>query len=748
MISMLAAIGAAAQAGGTLPPAGNPDRLRTRWADEVKPDRVHPEYPRPQMVRSDWLNLNGLWDYAIRPRSESRPPSASFDGQILVPFPVESALSGVMKPVGEDQQLWYRRTFEIPAGWAGRRVLLNFGAVDWETSILVNGRQIGTHRGGYDSFSFDITDALKPTGPQELLVCVWDPTDAGTQPRGKQVRAPHGIWYTPTTGIWQTVWLEPVPERRIDGLRVTPDLDNARVVVQVDEQYLGPDQMVDVAIMVEGRIVARGSGRATVEIPLRGARRWSPADPYLYDLRVTLRRSDEPRQVVDEVTGYFGMRKIEVARDKQGILRLFLNGEPLFMLGLLDQGFWPDGLYTAPTDEALRYDIEMTRKLGFNTIRKHVKIEPQRWYYWCDKLGVLVWQDMPSGDAFAGGDRTEIQRSAESAAQFEQELQRLIDTHYSHPSIVMWVLFNEGWGQYDTARLTGWIEQHDPTRLVNAASGWHDLGVGDVHDIHVYPGPAAPQREDDRAIVLGEFGGLGLAVPDHLWQPEGSWGYRSFQTAEQLTEAYVSLLETLRLLAVEPGLSAAIYTQTTDVEIEINGLLTYDRAMVKPDAERTAAANRRMFLALPAIRSIAPTSQRSGVPWRYTTNQPAAGWENSDFDDSSWPEGVGGFGRTGTPGIVVRTAWETPDIWLRRSFDAVRPLARPYLHVHHDEDCEIYLNGKLVASLTGYTTSYVFVPLPASAVQVGRNLIAVHCHQTAGGQGIDVGLVDVVERTH
>ncbi|MHC4557607.1 MAG: glycoside hydrolase family 2 protein, partial [Planctomycetota bacterium] len=562
-------------------PAKGP--LMTRWAKQISPDNVHPEYPRPQMVRKNWLNLNGLWEYAIRSRDQRQP--GKFNGQILVPFPIESALSGVMKPVGEDSRLWYRRAFEVPRSWQGKRILLHFGAVDWDTTVWINGKEIGSHRGGYDPFNFDITDALKEAGPQEVVLSVWDPTNTGYQARGKQVKRPGGIWYTAVTGIWQTVWLEPVPGAYIKSIKIVPDIDNklARVVA------VCPDTAVGYRVEVEAKdgwfAKAKGKGKAGGEIVLnlKTPKLWSPDSPFLYGLKVTLK--DSKGKKVDAVSSYFGMRKIEVKKDKAGINRLFLNNEPLFQFGPLDQGWWPDGLYTAPTDDALKYDIEVLKKLGCNMLRKHVKIEPDRLYYWCDKLGLMVWQDMPSGDKYIGGNDPDIQRSPESARQFETELKAMITTFYNHPSIIMWVPYNEGWGQWDTPRIVDLIKKLDPTRLVNNASGWTDRGVGDVHDIHSYPGPASPPTEEKRAAVLGEFGGLGLPVKGHTWQDEKNWGYRSYKTREELTDAYVVLIDNLRSL-IGDGLCAGVYTQTTDVEIEINGLMTYDRAMIKMDVEK------------------------------------------------------------------------------------------------------------------------------------------------------------------
>jgi len=572
-------------AGADWQPAEGP--LMTRWAKKVSPGAAHREYPRPQMVRSKWLNLNGLWQYAIRPRAAERP--SPFDGSILVPFPAESALSGVMKRVGEDNRLWYRRTFKLPDNWRDQRTLLHFEAVDWETVVWVNGHQVGVHRGGYDPFTFDITDALTDAKQQEIALAVWDPTDAGGQPRGKQVNKPHRIWYTPTTGIWQTVWLEAVNKAHIESVKIIPDLDGKRVLVTVDGSGAAYSCTVSAEVKVPGawfkKIEATGRTEEQISIPIEQPRLWSPDSPFLYDLKLTL--TDAEGRKVDTVKSYFGMRKVSLCEDQAGINRICLNDEPLFQFGPLDQGFWPDGLYAAPTDSALKYDIEMLKKLGCNMMRKHVKIEPRRFYYWCDKLGLLVWQDMPNGDNKSQADKK----------QFEKELQRMVDAHFNNPSIIMWVPFNEGWGQYDTERAVGWLKRYNPRRLVNNASGWEDKGVGDVHDVHSYPEPKAPKNEQNRAAVLGEFGGLGLPVEGHTWQEKENWGYRKYETREKLTETYLDLLEQMRPLIAE-GLSAAVYTQTTDVEVEVNGLMTYDRAMVKMDADKVTEANKSLYEAM------------------------------------------------------------------------------------------------------------------------------------------------------
>jgi len=710
-----------------------PAPLMTRWAKDVSPDRVHPEYPRPQMVRQKWLNLNGLWQLADAQPDEAPPVGRELGERILVPFPVESALSGVGRRA---ERLWYRRTFEIPAAWKGLRVLLHFQAVDWEATVWVNGQQVGTHRGGYDAFSFDITDALRPGGPQELIVRVFDPTSHGDQPRGKQVDQPRGIWYTPSTGIWQTVWLEAVPAAHIHDFVLVPDVDQSCLRVTVEGEGTTPDHTIHLVAREGRQVVGEAFGgigaEIKLDIPRQRLKLWSPEEPFLYDLTIALKLGD---QVIDEVQSYFGMRKIDIARDEKGVMRLRLNNEFIFMVGPLDQGFWPDGLYTAPTDEALRADVQITRHLGFNMTRKHVKIEPHRWYYWCDKLGLMVWQDMPSGN----------NRTPEAKAQFETELRRLVTGMRNHPSIIMWVIFNEGWGQHDTERYVEMVGKLDPTRLIDNASGWSDKGVGHVLDIHRYPGPGAPKPDPNRASVLGEFGGLGWGVPGHTWT-EKSWGYRAAEGAQVLTRRYQELLRRVWELKDTQGLCAAVYTQITDVETECNGLLTYDRAVIKVDLSKVAAANRGL---VPRVKPLVPTARREALAWRYTFEQPDKNWFRPDFDDSGWKSGPAGFGTQGTPGAIVRTEWKADHIWLRRRFTLPRSDIRNlYLQVHHDEDVEIYINGVLAARASGYTTAYEELPISTAALKALKpgeeNVLAVHCRQTTGGQYIDVGLVELV----
>ena len=721
--------------------------LKTRWAKDVSPANALPEYPRPQMVRKEWMNLNGLWDYAIIDKEAAMPEK--FDGKILVPYPVESALSGVMKRVGDNNKLWYRRTFQLSPAFEGKRTLLHFGAVDWQMTVTVNGKHVGAHRGGYDPFTFDITDALKPAGEQVIIVSVWDPTDSGPQPRGKQVNKPGGIFYTPVTGIWQTVWIEPVNPLYVTALRATPNIDESSV--EIEPQLAPSDHSFEIQVSARigekyvlclGQKVEKGKAGTPLIMPLTSFNRWTPESPTLYEIRVTIL---EDGKEVDSVDSYYAMRKISLGKDDKGIPRLMLNNKPVFQMGPLDQGFWPDGIYTAPTDEALKYDIEVTKKLGFNMTRKHVKVEPDRWYYWCDKLGLLVWQDMPAGDKGVGPGKGEIQKDPAAAKEFESELKAMIDALRNHPCIVQWVVFNEGWGQYDTVRLTDWVKQYDPSRLVDCASGWNDMPAGDVHDMHKYPAPGMFPVEEKRASVLGEYGGLGLPIEGHMWEKK-TWGYKVMTNPAQLTKKYVNFARMLADLQ-KKGLCAAVYTQITDVETEANGLLTYDRAIIKPDADKIAAANRFKFgtLEQDSEVEIVPTARTAPQLWQYSLDKPADNWFSSEFDASGWKEGKSGFGSEGTPGSIIGTVWKTNDIWLRREVTIDKPLKSPQLVVHHDDDAEVYINGVLAVTLPDYVGDYENLDLkPESlkALKQGKNIIAVHCHQKSGGQFIDVGIVD------
>lgn len=580
-------------------PAG--DRIKTEWGEAINPDDVWRVYPRPIMERADWQNLNGLWEYAIVP-AQSKQPS-EFQGEILVPFCAESSLSGVGKEVGAKNALWYKRNFAVPTAWRGRDVMLNFGAVDWQADVWVNGVKVGSHTGGYTPFSFNISPALNAKGANELVVRVWDPTDEGVQPRGKQVARPNGIWYTPVTGIWQTVWLEPVARVHIENVKILPDIDSNTLTVAASASSSSPSQSVEVIVRDNGNRIASGrsiNGEDVVIDMPSDVKLWSPDSPALYDLEISL---SDGGKVLDKVSSYAAMRKFSTARDERGIVRMQLNNKPLFQFGPLDQGWWPDGLYTAPSYEALIYDVDKTKDWGFNMIRKHIKVEPAVWYTYCDRKGIIVWQDMPSGDKgpewiqhryFDGSERV---RSAESEKMYRDEWREIMDCLYNYPCISTWVPFNEAWGQFKTPEIAAWTKAYDPSRLVNPASGGNFYTCGDILDLHNYPAPAMYLFDATRANVLGEYGGIGMAAEGHLWSPERNWGYVQFKSPKEVTDEYVKYARQL-LDFIDKGFTGAVYTQTTDVEIEVNGLMTYDRKLIKIDEDRVRQANKSITSSL------------------------------------------------------------------------------------------------------------------------------------------------------
>ncbi len=576
-------------------------RIKTEWASQVDPSNVLSEYPRPIMERDKWKNLNGLWSYAIIDKGEPLP--IEFEGEILVPFAIESSLSGVGKLITEQQELVYQRYFEIPSSWKGKSILLHFGAVDWKADVWVNNIKVGSHTGGFTPFSFNITSAILAKGKNCVVVKVWDPTDKSSQPRGKQVSKPEGIWYTPVTGIWQTVWIEPVSNAYIEGLHITPDIDNHLLIVKAELEGSINADVIEVEVYDGENLLftEKSIYSQPVEIVMpQNVKLWSPNSPFLYKLKIRLKKGNE---ILDTVESYAAMRKYSVRRDSHGIVRLELNNKALFQFGTLDQGWWPDGLYTAPTDDALLYDIKKTKDFGFNMIRKHIKVEPARWYTHCDRLGIIVWQDMPSGDSNPQWqnrkyfDGIEMKRSLSSEAIYRKEWKEIIDCLYSYPCISTWVPFNEAWGQFKTAEVADWTKQYDPTRLVNPASGGNHYTCGDILDLHNYPAPELYLYDAQRATVLGEYGGIGLVLKDHVWEPDRNWGYVQFNSSTEATDEYIKYAEKLYRL-IEKGFSAAVYTQITDVEVEVNGLMTYDRKVIKLDEERIKRVNSRICNAL------------------------------------------------------------------------------------------------------------------------------------------------------
>jgi hypothetical protein len=568
------------------------------------------------MTRPQWVNLNGGWDYALLPKNDPAPER--YEGQILVPYALESLLSGVQRPLLPGQHLWYHRCFSNPlladkARGPEERVLLHFGAVDYQCDVYVNGTHLGGHSGGYLPFTFDITDTLI-LDENELTVSVWDPGDRGLQQRGKQALHPKGIWYTAVSGIWQTVWLEVVPAVSIDRLRLTPDLDDQSLTIEV--QLRGADMINPLQIVVDvfsnGQSIASGetSYPSPLKLAIANPIAWSPATPYLYDLQVRLVSQGI---VLDAVGSYFAMRKFGLVRDTSGQLRFALNNQPLFLYGPLDQGYFPDGLYTPPSEEGMLYDIEYARRIGCNMIRKHVKVEPLRWYYHCDRLGMIVCQDMPNGGKvdgdmvamlalFTGFHRNDTHRLSRfgrgeeaNRAEFRAELQQLIDHLYNAACIAVWVPFNESWGQFDAQAIGGWVRQYDPTRLVDHVSGWFDQSGGDFQSKHIYFKKLGRPKPDQRAFFISEFGGFSLTIPGHVWDENKKFGYRFYPSSAELTRAYLALVENELMPLVAQGLSAAVYTQTTDVEIEINGFLTYDRQIEKLDAPAISRVHRELI---------------------------------------------------------------------------------------------------------------------------------------------------------
>jgi len=731
-------------------PAQSP--LMTPWGEKMSVESAWREYPRPQLVRGNWENLNGLWSYAVTPKNAEMP--AAWEGNILVPFALESALSGVKRMLDPKELLWYRRTLDVTPR-RGERLLLHFGAVDFRTQVWLNGREVTCvpHEGGNLPFTLDITGFVK-AGANELVLSVWDPSNTGHQSVGKQDLKPHGCMYTRVSGIWQTVWMEWVPAAYVQGYRVVTDIDAGTVAVTVIPAGELMGAGAEVEVLLGGKSVAKGAVKGWTEpvvLSVPNAQLWSPETPTLYDLRITLKGRD----ATDTVTGYFGMRKVEWRKDEKGVPRFYVNNKRIFMQGTLDQGWWPDGLLTPPSDDAMAFDIGLLKRSGFNMMRKHIKVEPLRYYYLCDKMGLFVWQDMVSG-WHDGEDRYQLYRA---------ELKEMVDLLQTSPCIVMWVPYNEGWGQPGKAKTNmtlDWVKQYDPTRLVNGPSGWTDHGVGDAIDMHQYPGPNMLPVMENRLSVLGEFGGIGLAVEGHTWATGNNWGYVSDKTTDESFARYTSLIRALARLASR-GLAASVYTQTSDVEIEINGLVTYDRKHVKYDAAALTKLHQTVYDAaqktvLLSYKTLVPSSKGdTGLVWKYTTEQPADNWAAPDFDDGAWKTGEAGFGNAEikTPGrhpeARVRTDWETKTLWLRRAFDFTGDVPeQAALDIFFDEDPVVYLNGVELRVFKGYTTKYTHEEVNAEAfrkaLRQGRNVLAVKVINVGGGAYIDLGIEQVIEK--
>ena len=585
--------------------------IMTSFAKDVTPHNVLPEYPRPQMVRKNWMNLNGPWDYEITPKEQEK--ITNFKEKILVPFPLESALSGVKRVLKPFEKLWYKRNFKVPEEWKSRRLLLHFGAVDYSCEVYINGTKAFYHEGGYNPFSVEITK-LVHEGENELVVAVLDGADSVEEARGKQSLKPKGIFYTSVSGIWQTVWLEPVEETYICNFKITPDINNSTLALEAFIE--GPSKEMTLAAKAyDGDILVshEESKNMSLKLKIPSPKLWSPDSPFLYKLKIELISKEK---VLDEINSYFAMRSITAERDKSGILRTFLNNKPIFQNGLLDQGYFPDGLYTAPTDEALRYDIEIAKNLGFNMLRKHIKVEPMRWYYHCDTLGMLVWQDMPSGgrnfnflyNLFLPNIGINIKdrgiksykkfgrQEEKNRENYKRELKEMIDSLYNVPSLVTWVPFNEGWGQFEAHEISDMVKKYDPSRLVDHASGWYDQLGGDFKSVHTYIKKLSmPKTTNNRCFAISEFGGYGLKETGHVWMEHKELSYSGYKSKEELTKAYKKLMENQLMPLIKKGLCASVYTQLTDVETEINGILTYDRKIIKIDTETLKDLNKKIY---------------------------------------------------------------------------------------------------------------------------------------------------------
>jgi hypothetical protein len=729
-----------------------PDKMLTPWAKEVSPENAWKEYPRPQLKRKQWTCLNGLWDYTVQPKEATAPGKG---GKILVPFCPESALSGVGRLIEPSESLWYSRG--LPAAIAGKRSILHFEAVDYRTEVFVNGKSVGTHVGGNLPFSFDITDSLKAEG-NELQVRVIDETE-GYQLHGKQKLKNEGIWYTRVTGIWQTVWLENVPPSYIEDLDFDSSIESGSVSIRAKVAG-SAEPKFQAKISFGGKVIAESTGNANLTLTIPEAKLWTPDAPHLYDVSVSLLGDDgKPR---DTVQSYTALRKFGKTKDAAGHWRYTLNDTIIFPWGPLDQGWWPDGLLTPPSEAAMVSDLEYLKAAGFNMLRKHIKVEPRRYYAACDRMGIMVWQDQVSsgyGSSRDGESSPRWTRMApepkdaewptEAKQQWIAEYKGMVEHLRDVPSISSWIPFNEAWGQHDTMEMGKLAVELDKSRIINIASGGNFWPVGDVADHHAYPNPDFPLGEarfDPFIKVVGEFGGHGWPVDGHLWKKDNAnWGYGGLpKSLDEWKERYRRSMDIL-IDFKKHGIAAGIYTQTTDVEVEINGFLTYDRvkkiepAWLKEQADRLYAS-----AGLVKTQTLLETGQDRARPSMYTVEAPKADWEKLEFDAAAngWKKGPSGFGAEGTPGARIRTPWTSENIWFRREFVNAEPTAgEHFLRIYHDEDAQVFLDGQLIADLKGHNGQYADIRLEkTSSIPAGKHVVAVHCKQTTGGQFIDLGL--------